>query len=430
MAQNPSRFAGPVDQDWLNRHTEPVLEPELPIIDPHHHLWTRDGNVYLLPELLADIASGHNVWLRYSKNATRCIAPPVPTRKSRSAKPNSSPASRRWVPAGRSVPRKSALAWSAASISCSAPARGRCSNVTCSPAAGDLPASGNPPRGMPAIASTKSCQRRECCSTPRSAPVSPHSAHLVWYSMPGFIIRNFPKLRISPPPFPNTRIVLNHVGSPILGGPYAADRDKVFADWRAGMANLANQPNVTVKLGALPIRLPGLSSAAKDTPPSSEEVAAAWRPWLETSIELFGADRCMFESNFPVQKRWCSYQVVWNAFKRLAANASAAEKAALFAGTAARVYGVPLRMTGFSDRIWQRTTPLRDAIHALNFNTELAAGTLAARKIPVLYRAGCAVSRPIRARPRDRRRARAGRRHATRVRSLRDRGHRGRAGIA
>jgi predicted TIM-barrel fold metal-dependent hydrolase len=142
--------------------------------------------------------------------------------------------------------------------------------------------------------------------------------------------------------FPRTRIVLNHVGSPILGGPYAADRGKVFADWSTGMANLARHPNVTVKLGALPIRLPGVTAVAKDLPPSSEEVAAAWRPWLETSIELFGADRCMFESNFPVQKRWCSYQVVWNAFKRLATHASATEKAALFAGTAARVYGVPL----------------------------------------------------------------------------------------
>jgi predicted TIM-barrel fold metal-dependent hydrolase len=142
--------------------------------------------------------------------------------------------------------------------------------------------------------------------------------------------------------FPNTRIVLNHIGSPILGGPYAADRPKVFADWKTGMAALAKHHNVTVKLGALPIRLPGIGKTSKDTPPSSEEVAAAWRPWLETSIELFGAGRCMFESNFPVQKRWCSYQVVWNAFKRIAANASAADKAALFAGTAARTYGVPL----------------------------------------------------------------------------------------
>jgi L-fuconolactonase len=140
--------------------------------------------------------------------------------------------------------------------------------------------------------------------------------------------------------FPNTRIVLNHVGSPILGGPYGADRAQVARDWREGMARVAGHKNVSVKLGALPIRLPGPDVASKDTPPTSEEVAAAWRPWLETCIELFGADRCMFESNFPVQKRWCSYQVVWNAFKRIAANASPAEKAALFAGTAARVYGV------------------------------------------------------------------------------------------
>jgi L-fuconolactonase len=139
--------------------------------------------------------------------------------------------------------------------------------------------------------------------------------------------------------FPHTTIVLNHVGSPILGGPYAADRAQVFADWKAGMAELAKRQNVTVKLGALPVRLPG-STTNRDMPPASEEIAAAWRPWMETSIELFGAARCMFESNFPVQKRWSSYAVTWNGFKRLAAGASAAEKADLFAGTAARVYGV------------------------------------------------------------------------------------------
>jgi predicted TIM-barrel fold metal-dependent hydrolase len=141
--------------------------------------------------------------------------------------------------------------------------------------------------------------------------------------------------------FPRTQIVLNHVGSPILGGPYAADRTKVFADWKSGMAALAKRSNVTVKLGALPIRLPGPGAVSKELPPGSEEIAAAWGPWLRTSIELFGADRCMFESNFPVQKRWSSYAVTWNGFKRIAAGASAAEKAALFAGTAARVYGVP-----------------------------------------------------------------------------------------
>ena len=75
-------------------------------------------------------------------------------------------------------------------------------------------------------------------------------------------------------------------------------------------------------------------------PPSSEDVATAWHPFIDRTITLFGADRCMFESNFPVQKRWCGYAVVWNAFKRLAAAASVAEKTALFEATAARVYGV------------------------------------------------------------------------------------------
>ena len=86
--------------------------------------------------------------------------------------------------------------------------------------------------------------------------------------------------------------------------------------------------------------VPG-STVSRDLPPSSEEIAAAWGPWMQTCIELFGADRCMFESNFPVQKRWSSFAVTWNGFKRIASGASASEKAALFAGTAARIYGVP-----------------------------------------------------------------------------------------
>jgi predicted TIM-barrel fold metal-dependent hydrolase len=87
----------------------------------------------------------------------------------------------------------------------------------------------------------------------------------------------------------------------------------------------------------LPIRLAG-GSYDRDMPPSSVEVAEAWRPYLETCIESFGPTRGMFESNFPVQRRWCSYAVVWNAFKRIAAGASSDEKAALFSGTAARAY--------------------------------------------------------------------------------------------
>jgi predicted TIM-barrel fold metal-dependent hydrolase len=102
---------------------------------------------------------------------------------------------------------------------------------------------------------------------------------------------------------------------------------------------------VFVKLGALPARFGG--SGARTLPPGSAEVAAAWRPWIEPCIEAFGARRCLFESNFPVHKNWLSYPILWNAFKRIAAGASAAEQADLFAGTAVRVY----RVTGVESAV-------------------------------------------------------------------------------
>ena len=136
---------------------------------------------------------------------------------------------------------------------------------------------------------------------------------------------------------PDLTIVLNHVGSPILGGPYRGRTDEVFEHWKVGIACASEQQNVFVKLGAMPIRMPSYAGD-RTLPPGSEEVAAAWRPWMETCIEAFGVERSMYESNFPVQKRWCSYQVCWNAFKRISAGASVAEKAQLFAGAAARAY--------------------------------------------------------------------------------------------
>jgi predicted TIM-barrel fold metal-dependent hydrolase len=101
---------------------------------------------------------------------------------------------------------------------------------------------------------------------------------------------------------------------------------------------LAACPNAVVKLGGLAMQVGGFDFHLRDLPPGSAELAEAWRPYVETCVEAFGPARCMFESNFPVDKGMCSYAVLWNAFKRLAAGASAAEKAALFGGTAVRVY--------------------------------------------------------------------------------------------
>jgi L-fuconolactonase len=144
--------------------------------------------------------------------------------------------------------------------------------------------------------------------------------------------------------FPDTQVVLDHVGAPLAIGAYAGKGDEVFSDWRRNMTELARRPNVSVKLGGLAMHLFGfdLDVAHRAIPASSEELATLWRPYIETCIEIFGADRCMFESNFPVDKRGVSYAVIWNAFKRLASGCSAAEKAALFKDTACRVYRLTL----------------------------------------------------------------------------------------
>ena len=134
----------------------------------------------------------------------------------------------------------------------------------------------------------------------------------------------------------DVKIVLNHFGGPLGVGPYK--RNEVFPGWRADIKALSACPNVYVKLGGLAMIVNAFDFHLAPLPPSSGEMATAWRPYVEACIENFGANRCMFESNFPVDKGACSYPVLFNAFKRLAHGASPSEKADLFAGTASRFY--------------------------------------------------------------------------------------------
>ena len=97
-----------------------------------------------------------------------------------------------------------------------------------------------------------------------------------------------------------------------------------------------------MKVGGLGMAMGWFDFYQRPAPPSSQVLADAFKSWVETCVELFGANRCMFESNFPVDKITSGYGVLWNAFKRLAAKASADEKTALFSGTAARVYKLAL----------------------------------------------------------------------------------------
>jgi L-fuconolactonase len=137
---------------------------------------------------------------------------------------------------------------------------------------------------------------------------------------------------------PQATIVMCHVGGVLGYGAYAGRKDEVHAAWRAGMAELATCPNVCVKLGGMLNRGAALDFRDLPAPPNSAAWAAAWRPYVEPCIELFGAERCNFESNFPVDKMGTGYAVLWNAFKRITAGCSAAEKLALYSGTAKRIY--------------------------------------------------------------------------------------------
>jgi len=142
--------------------------------------------------------------------------------------------------------------------------------------------------------------------------------------------------------FPDTKSCSIIAAGPIGVGGYANRREEVFVGWKASIREIAKCRNVVVKLGGLAMKLLGYDFHQRPKPPSSEDAAAAWRPYIESCIEAFGPERCMFESNFPPDKGQCSYQVIFNAFKRIAAPYSEPEKTALFSKTAADFYRLQL----------------------------------------------------------------------------------------
>ena len=140
--------------------------------------------------------------------------------------------------------------------------------------------------------------------------------------------------------FPDVTIVLNHIGAPLGAAPYAGKRDEVFQSWSKVIATVAQCPNVVVKLGGVGSLRSGYDWHERAVKPSSTELAQVLKPYFEHCIGKFGAERCMLESNFPVEKLSNSYGNLWNAFKRITQKYSDAERAALFNGTAARVYRI------------------------------------------------------------------------------------------
>jgi predicted TIM-barrel fold metal-dependent hydrolase len=337
----PTRYGRifPPDAAWLARRpAEPALEPELPIVDAHHHLWQRPDQHYLLPEFLADLDCGHRI------DATVFIQCHAMYRAA-------GPEEMRPVGETEFVAGIAAMSDSggygptriAAGIVGFADLTlgdrvepvlqahmraggGRFRGVRHSAAwdADPIIGNGHPAPGLLAQGDFRAGLRQLTAMG---------LAFDLWVFHTQ-LAEALDLVRACP----DTSFILGHCGGPLGYGPYAGQRDAVFAQWRAGMAALAGCPNVVVKLGGMLMRLAAYDYGALESPPGSAELAEHWKPWILTCIELFGAERCLFESNFPVEKMGIGYGEIWNAFKRLAAGASMDEKRALFAGTAARVY--------------------------------------------------------------------------------------------
>jgi L-fuconolactonase len=342
---------------------EEILEPGLPIVDPHHHLWDYSGALlagppqtqhgfdailrqsarYLLDELLRDIRSGHNiratVYLQCG-SMYRADAPQA------------------FKPVGETEFVNGVAAMSASGIYGEVRA--------CAGIVGHVDLALGAVVGEVLEAHLRASDRfrgiRHSASFDENSDVLGPLAHtlkglygskafregyarLAQYnlSFDAWLLEpQLPELIDLVRAFPDTPVVLDHVGTPLGVANYQGKREERFEIWRDNIRKLAVFQNLNVKLGGLAMGLCNFPSYLQNPRATSVQLASEWRPYIETCIDAFGVKRCMFESNFPVDSGSCSYAVLWNAFKLLAKDYSASEKNALFSDTAARVYRLNL----------------------------------------------------------------------------------------
>jgi len=320
-----------MDNDaWLNLTTEDIIDPELPICDPHHHLVERLNGHYMLKELLQDVGTGHNIVktvfvqcdLMYRKDGPKELRPVGETE----------------FVAG--------IAGQHGTIDVAAGIVGfadltQGTNVT-KVLEAHIAAGRNRFRGIRQISAwdigSYSNQPKELLLDPKFRE---GFACLQKYNLSFDAFFFHPQLKevvdlaIA---FPHITIIVDHIGSPLGIDSYVGKREEVFQDWKRGIGMLATCPNVAIKLGGLGRPRCGFGWNEQDMPPSSIELSKTMAPYFLWAIEQFGVDRCMFESNFPPDKMSYSYRIIWNTFKCITKDFSANERSALFHDTAVRIY--------------------------------------------------------------------------------------------
>jgi len=326
-------------EDWLKLTIEDPIEPELPICDPHHHLWDRPGNRYVLEELSRDIAGGHNIvqTVFLECHSGYRISGPV-----------------EMQPVGevefvKGIAEVSLLG----NYGRTKVAEGIVGFADLRLGAGVAPV----------LEAEMAVDEKRFKGIRHAVPWDPHPEITGYMNSPqgllldtkfreGFACLSeyglsfdswlyhpqLTELADLARTFPETTIIVNHIGGLLNIGPYAGKWEEVFRNWASGMKELAVCPNVVVKLGGLGMPICGFNWPERVKPPDSAELAGVMSPYYIWCIEEFGPDRCMFESNFPVDRVSYSYTVMWNAFKIITQDFSDGEKAALFHDTAAKVY--------------------------------------------------------------------------------------------
>jgi len=337
----------PIKDDWLARHVEEPLSPDMPIVDAHHHCLAFPDYRYYEDEFLADIrAGGHNIVASVHAETGG---------RGRGCSPDDPEALRPVGETRALVAGAKALPPGSPQISLGIVGF---ANLFLGTAVGEVldahvEAGEGRFKGIRLITPWDA----DGSLTPVFLHGEPHRladpkfregfseltrrglSFDAWIYGP-----QIPDLIDLADAFPNAAIVLDHCGTPVMQGDYASDGPASFASWERLIGELARRENVYCKLGGLAKWICDLTFHQYPEPPSSHDLSKAWQPWIDACIHSFSPARCMFESNFPQEKPSCSYGVFWNACKRMAAQYSDDEQADLFSGTATRAYRLPLEL--------------------------------------------------------------------------------------
>jgi L-fuconolactonase len=322
----------PGSDEWRALVDEPIVDPEQRIVDPHHHLWPAGRLPYSLTDLLADIGAGHRVertvfmecHAAYRTHGPAELAPVGETE---------------WV-AGEAHRSGGVIAGIVGHADLRLPNLDEILDAHTEAGGGlfrgirDALSRAEPSDGLMIAGGAPASLFEDPVFR---AGVARLGARGLTYDTWHYHYQNREFLALARAA-PDTVMVLDHFGTPIGVGRYADQREAIFDDWQRDIADIAGCENVVAKLGGLAMPDNGFGWHTADRPPTSDEFVAAQGRYYQHMIECFGVDRCMFESNFPVDRMSLSYRVLWNGLKKLTRGCSEAERDALFAGTATRVY--------------------------------------------------------------------------------------------